>query len=190
MLVQPEPDVRRGDDRIEAASDERVLQHCHALLMDVRSELGRADQKADSLLMALSIVISALLAGVAAGGWTPAQLDDRVEWLWWLGAVAIIASMAAAVAAVWPRIVRTSNRKGVSYFGDIARYGEEELEQLRGDLSLAAEVTIDRAVAQLRLLSRIAVRKYMLVRFALRTGAYGAVALVVPLAANALLARY
>jgi hypothetical protein len=182
-------DLHRRDDSLEIARDERVMQHAYALLMEVRSELGRADQKADSLLMALSIVISALLAGVAAGGWTPAQLDNRVEWLWWFGAVAIIASMAAAVAAVWPRIVRTSTRKGVSYFGDIARYGEEELEQLHGDLRRAAETTIDRTVAQLRLLSCIAVRKYMLVRFALRAGASGALALVLPLVASSLLAN-
>jgi MFS family permease len=128
------------------------------LLVEAREELTRADQKAQTLLAAVGIAAGALLAGLLAGSWAPFTLDNRIEWLWWIGVMVAAGAIIALGMAVRPRTYRDDGPEGLRYFRDVTVYPTRAAlsTALRGgssDLFL-------RDVDQLYLMARIVVMKY------------------------------
>lgn len=133
------------------------------LLDDTREELTRADSKAALLLAAAGVIVGALIAGLLNGRWTPSELDNRVEWVWWVGVAAAASGILSIAAAIYPRIRRRgAPRPGVpTYYGDIAAY--ENIDSFR----LAIEGTSNsqkRLIDQVYVVSKIVQRKYVLLR--------------------------
>jgi hypothetical protein len=133
------------------------------LLKDAREELGRADSKAALLLAATGVAVGALLAGLLGGQWTPLHLDERVEWIWWLGVASAAAGIFSIAAAVYPRI----RRRGApspgtpTYYGDVAKYSDiDEFRRAVGQATNSQERLID----QIFLVSKIVQHKYVLLR--------------------------
>jgi hypothetical protein len=93
--------------------------------------LTRADSKAALLLAAAGVIVGALIAGLLNGRWTPFELDNRVEWVWWVGVAAAASGMLSIAAAIYPRIYRRgAPRPEVpAYYGDVAAY--EDIDSFR-----------------------------------------------------------
>jgi|SRR5215218_9677568 len=132
------------------------------LLQEAREELGRADNKAATLMSASGVVISVLLAGVIAGKWSPTELGC-FQWLWWPGAAAGISGVVSFAAAVWPRVRHKEPKEKLAFFGHVAQY--KEIEGLEAALNnrVASQPT-ERTVDQLHIVSKIARQKYWLIR--------------------------
>jgi len=137
------------------------------LLRDTREEVARADSKASLLLASSGVVVGALLAGLIAGRWSPFELNNRIEWMWWLAAGLAAAGLIALGSAVWPRFARrNSPRPSVpSYFGDVATFSDSDA--LLTALLKSSDEGLTRTADQIWEVSRIVRRKYVLVRFAL-----------------------
>ena len=157
------------------------------LLEDTREELTRADSKAALLLAATGVAAGALLAGLLGGRWTPFSLDNRVEWIWWIGVCAAGAGILSIAAAVYPRIRLRSapNPEAPAYYGDVAAY--DSLEAFRRAVEQAPDPEA-RLVDQTFLVARIVQTKYVLLRRGLRflllatLACAGAVGASIPLA--------
>ena len=135
------------------------------LLSDTREELTRADSKAQLLLAATGVAVGALLAGFIRDGWQPSELDDRVEWLWWLGVVAAGVGITSLGSAVYPR---TRRRRGesvatsVGYYADVVTFAGAT--ELRAAIAAAAGDAGSWNANQLLQVSRIVATKYRLIR--------------------------
>jgi hypothetical protein len=147
---------------------DQVTSYLEDLLDNTREELARADSKAALLLAATGVVVGALLAGLFAGKWTPFDLDSRIEWLWWLGVCAAAAGIFSIAGAVYPRL----RPRGAppppgapAYFGDVIKY--KDIDAFRQAIELAPSPK-ERLTDQTFVLSRIAWRKYVLLRLGLR----------------------
>jgi Family of unknown function (DUF5706) len=137
------------------------------LLEDTREELTRADSKAALLLAASGVAAGALLAGLLGGKWTPFALDNRIEWLWWLGVGSAASGILSIAAAVYPRIHRgeVPNPGAPAYYGDVATFRDVAA------FGQAVEQSPDpkaRLIDQTFLVARIVQRKYVLLRQGLR----------------------
>lgn len=142
--------------------------YVQALLTETREELVRADGKAGLLLAAAGVALGALMGGLLSNDWTPFSLDNRIEWLWWLGALSAGVGLVRLVGAVWPRTGRKGPPPGVvAYYGDVHRYAGRPTAELRAALAASAADAPDRLVDQLREVSRIVVDKYAGVKAAL-----------------------
>lgn len=133
------------------------------LLADTREELTRADSKAALLLAATGVVIGALLAGLLSQEWTPFDLNNKVEWIWWVGVGCAAAGVFSIAAAVYPRTQRRGARHpGVpAYYGDVAAY--KNITQFRQAIQSPPNIE-ERLVDQVFQVSRIVKRKYALLR--------------------------
>ncbi|MFD5317907.1 Pycsar system effector family protein [Streptomyces sp. NPDC127098] len=151
------------------------------LLGEIRVEINRADSKASVLVAGLGVAV-ALFGGAAAGGdWSPGSLAPAGRILWWLGAVACVASLAALLLAVTPRYggPRWSPGDPLTYFGDIDR--ARGTGRLREALETTAETAELRLLHALTVNSHIAAIKLRWVRVGLATFATGATALATAL---------
>lgn len=135
------------------------------MLAEARADVVFADQKASMILAALGIGFGAVLAGLIAGDWRPSQLAGAGEALWWVGAVAAIASLGCAAAAVWPRYSTKEAPQEISYWGHVAAFAS--VETFAAALDKTPVDRIHRTRHQLWRLSRIVRRKYRLVRASL-----------------------
>jgi hypothetical protein len=137
------------------------------LLSEAREELVRADTKSTLLLASTGVVIGALISGLIAGNWSPYELRNRIEWLWWIGVTASGVAVTLLAAAVYPRTAPSGRRRGAAfaYYGDVAlcRSPEEVESALRGTSSNAMTHLSD----QLYQVSKIVMRKYCLIRVAM-----------------------
>jgi hypothetical protein len=109
-----------------------VLDHPGAeltrqLLAETREELNRADAKAAMLFAIFGIAFGAVLAGLIAGDWSPRDLAAGAQVVWWLGAAAAVAPLAALSAAVWPRIDSNHASGRVIYYAHVAGYRSRSL---------------------------------------------------------------
>ncbi|WP_413230926.1 Pycsar system effector family protein [Occultella kanbiaonis] len=148
------------------------------MLAEARAEVGTADAKASILLAALGVGFGALIAGLLAGDWEPADLEGLAEALWWIGAGFATASIVCAALAVWPRYVRSDASNGVHYWGHAATY--KRLEDLACVLdSSSHEDGRQRTRHQLWALSKIVSRKYTFVRSAIVTAGVASAALFI-----------
>ncbi|MFC6085045.1 Pycsar system effector family protein [Sphaerisporangium aureirubrum] len=154
-----------------------ALAYATRLLSHARDEINKADAKAQVLLGIVGIAIGAVAGGLAAGGWSPFQLSDGVEWLWWTGVALALGSLACLAGAVYPRL--NGARPGddgidgeiIEYFGDVVRF--ESGQALAEALMSVSEQNLQRLSGQVRRVSQIVSRKYLLIRwgFWLLTGA-------------------
>ena len=138
------------------------------LLKDTREELARADSKAALLLAGTGVVVGAVLAGLLGGRWTPFSLDNRVEWIWWLGVGSAAAGIFSIAAAVYPRIHRPNFLHPPpipSYFGDVVAYRDIQMFRQAVDQAPSRQ---ERLIDQTFTVSRIVQRKYVLLRRGLR----------------------
>jgi hypothetical protein len=147
-----------------------ALRQAQVLLSETRDELNKADSKV-SVLLATSGVMASVLAGsglVAHGRLT--HLPIWAQILWWLGVLAGTSGIVALATALMPRMRHHEEPFNVRYFGHAATFSSP------AELSTALQQTqgqeADRAIDQLWVTSRIVVRKYVRIRYALI--AYGA----------------
>jgi Family of unknown function (DUF5706) len=144
-----------------ASEDVNVEQ---IMLDEARIEVSYADHKASMVLAALGIGLGAVLGGVVAGDWKPADQDGLGEPVWWVGGALAVLSVVLAAGAVWPRYSRHRAGDGVYYWGDVAKF--KSVDQLSQHLDVAAPAPGDRTRHQLWELSRIVSKKYALIRWA------------------------
>jgi MFS family permease len=137
------------------------------LLAETREELTRADSKAALLLAASGVVIGALLAGLFGSKWTPFDLNNKIEWLWWLGVASAAFGVFSIAAAVYPRVRRHGTvHPGVpSYYGDVAAY--ENIDAFRRAIEKVPR-SRERLIDQIFVLSSMVQHKYLLLRQGLR----------------------
>jgi len=150
--------VRRDAPASGRSDDPPHAVLARRLLTEAREELARADQKAQMLLAALGIAGGVLLTGLLAGSWSPFQLDNRIEWLWWLGVLTALGSVVALGIAVRPRARRGVPFEGVWYFHDVTAYRSRA--KLNAALRQQATDLFDRDVDQLYVVARLVALKY------------------------------
>jgi Family of unknown function (DUF5706) len=156
-----DPSPLHGTDEGNASA---VIAYTERLLTETREEIGRADHKA-SILLSTTGVGAAILVGLLTGHWSPTHLAVAIQWLWWLGAVALVAAITFLAAAVIPRIGHGGDPSIVTYFGHVVRLTDRQ--RLVEHLTRSATNPLDRAVDQLVVLSRIAFRKYRCTQMAM-----------------------
>lgn len=66
-------------------------------------QLAIADRKATALFSSTSIVVALVVGSMLVSGWRAGSLDNRVEWIFWAGAVLGAAGVASFGAATYPR---------------------------------------------------------------------------------------
>lgn len=144
-----------------------VIDYLSDLLEDTRAELSRVDSKAALLLASVGVAAGALFVGLLDGKWTPFSLDNRVEWVWWLGISAAAGGVLSIAAAVYPRMAtRATPHVGApAYYGDVAAY--KDIHTFRRAIEHAPNIQ-DRLVDQTFQVSRMVQRKYALLRRGLR----------------------
>jgi len=165
-----------------------AIEYLTDLLEDTREELGRADAKAALLLAGAGVAVGALLAGLLNGRWVPFALDNRIEWLWWLGVASTAAGIYSIAAAVYPRIQRSpgSDPGTLAYYGDVAAY--KDIDSFRR----AIEQPLDprkRLMSQTYVVCKIAQRKYMLIQHGMRFLAFAILACTAAILINIPLSR-
>jgi Family of unknown function (DUF5706) len=133
------------------------------LLTESREELARADAKASTLLAALGVAIGVIAAALLAGDWSPDRLDRGYQIVWWFGLGFTGAGSLALCLAVWPRIRHRLPGRSATYFDEIALLGSVDKVKAALESTDAAGRTLTQLVA----VSRIARRKYVLIRWAM-----------------------
>jgi Pycsar effector protein len=133
----------------------------------MREELTRADTKASLFLAALGVVIGALLAALLSSDWSPAELNNSVEWLWWLGILCCAGAVVLLATAIYPRTKRQLKATGSNsakigpsfYYGDIEKLSSQELQKAISDISEETAI-----IDQLISISQIVGYKYRALR--------------------------
>ncbi|WP_311209926.1 MULTISPECIES: Pycsar system effector family protein [unclassified Aeromicrobium] len=162
---EPEPaDVTAPDhDRAVGAGPLEVEL---SILAEARNEVGAADHKASMVLAVLGIGFGALLAGLLARDWSPAELEPFGRVVWTVGALLAGGSVGAAACAVWPRFTVPPPSAHVYYWGHVAAFASRD--DLDETLDAHPPTLPARTRHQLYELSRIVARKYHWVRVAMR----------------------
>ncbi|GII78463.1 hypothetical protein Sru01_34450 [Sphaerisporangium rufum] len=159
---------RSGRAPAEPAAARReaaALAHAVRLLAETREEVGRADAKAQVLLGVAGVGLGAVAGGLIAQSWSPFALADQVEWLWWAGLAAALASLGCLSGAVYPRRGRPGGgaASAIGYYGDALRFGSPQA--LAAALAAPAGSELHRACDQLLRVSHIVARKFRLIRW-------------------------
>jgi Family of unknown function (DUF5706) len=187
------PVMKKFDSAIDAngsSADQATLLYAASLLGNAREEISRADAKASILLAASGVAAGALLAGLIAGSWTPAELRPAIQWAWWLGVAESAIGICCLAWAVYPR--ERKNDSGlpwtVVYYGDVVAY--PTTADLVAALNRSAETNIERIADQLRHVSWIVCHKYRLLRWGMRGLFLAAVTITAAMMINLLLFHY
>lgn len=158
---------RGNDDPPASEPDQEAVDHVSGILSETREELARAEGKAALLLAAIGVATGALLAALMGDKWTPFDIRNGLEWLWWGGALALAASVVLLATAIFPRTkVDRPKDQPPSYFADFAGFdtpaalGEALRPQDRSD-------AYERVAQQLYAVSEIVLRKYELLKSAI-----------------------
>jgi hypothetical protein len=118
------------------------------------------------------VVVGALLNGLLTARWSPSELANAVEWLWWLGIIATASAILALGMAVYPRVRRAGPKPtAVAYYGDVMELSRDELA---GALAGSTDHSVQRLVDQVYQVSLIVTRKYSYIRYAMRALGVGA----------------
>lgn len=152
---------------VVSGSEDTATLYAASLLAECREEVDRADKKASILLAATGVGIGALLAGLIAGKWSPFQLKDAIQWLWWTGVAATAGGLWYLACAVYPRTRRRGVDKpeSVAYFGDVLAF--PTTAELTSAIAHSSEVSLTRLADQVRQVSLIVDRKYAYIRRAM-----------------------
>ncbi|MBB4935220.1 hypothetical protein F4561_006114 [Lipingzhangella halophila] len=158
--------ARIRDGRRPRSADP-TREHALALLGEARKEVVHADQKAAILLAAIGVVVSVFLSALLEQKWTPTALAQPWQGLWWGGGAAFGAAMLLFAMVVFPRLgtKRADQGAGVSSFIDVVRCADRH--ELYWSLERSCAADLDAVTHQLRAVSRIAYRKYLLLRVGL-----------------------
>lgn len=159
---QLDPPPSSGCSNAPDAADPTV-SYLADLLKEAREELSRADSKAALLLATTGVAVGALLAGLLGGKWTPFDLDNRVQWIWWLGVGSAASGIYSIAAAVYPRIRRhqTTPAGAPAYYGDVAAY--RNIDLFRQAIGQAPDPR-ERIIDQTFRVAHIVQRKYVLLQ--------------------------
>lgn len=137
-----------------------MTEYVQEMLTEAREELVRADAKAALILASAGVALGALMAGLLAGSWAPSDLDNSIEWLWWLGAVAAGYGLYRLAKSVYPQTDRRGEAPTVlAYYGDVNKE-TGDLAALKQKLVESSAQASDRHVDQLRQVSQIVGAKY------------------------------
>jgi hypothetical protein len=147
-----------------------------AMLAEARVEVSYADHKASMVLASLGVGFGAVIGGLLAGDWKPADQGDG-EWAWWVGVCLAVVSVAFAAGAVWPRYPRRGKSEELYFWGDVASM--TSYDELSKRLDDAPPSAGRRTRSQLWLLSSIVAAKYRLIRAAFAAAALAVVAFAV-----------
>ncbi|MFF9347992.1 Pycsar system effector family protein [Streptomyces sp. NPDC014734] len=164
ITPDPLPPVRRTDVGTQ-------------LLLDLRSEIARADSKASVLVAALGMTAGVISGWLAGNEWRPDALSGPGTALWWTGTGGLATALLSLLMAVLPRYRGSTWTPGapLTYFADIRRAARENR------LAEALDATEDDATAALVIAlaetSRIAVRKHQWIRAGLLAYSVGTVLL-------------
>jgi hypothetical protein len=120
-----------------------------------------------------------LTGAIIGGDWTPAKLDS---WLsqaaFVVGFVAIVAGMVCIGASVIPKVRKPPASDYAYFFGQLAHVDRTEAARR---IANTVGYQTERAIDQAWWISKLAYRKYLLVRRALLCFAFGfAMAILVP----------
>ncbi|WP_239010167.1 Pycsar system effector family protein [Streptomyces sp. 769] len=157
------------------------LRTAERLIVDLRSEIARADNKAAVLVAGLGVTVGALTGSLSSAEWCPWRLPVAADAAWWCGCVAWAAALGLLLLAVAPRYGRVpwSMARGLTYFRDI------RCAVVRGQLEEALHRTerdpLPGLLSLLDELSVIAAAKHRCIRWGLGCFAVGAVAFPVML---------
>ncbi|MFE1959271.1 Pycsar system effector family protein [Streptomyces sp. NPDC059479] len=146
---------------VPSPPEEAALEYASTLLAEARSEVDRADNKAQILLAGAGIGGGALAGGLLARSWSPLELAASVQWLWWIGLAAGAGGIGLLGSVVYPRGSRRGAATGgstVEYFGDAAEYGTDA--ELGAAIGRSAAARLELTVSQLRQVSLIVALKY------------------------------
>lgn len=152
------------------------LDYARLLLDETREDLGRADSKVSVLLSTAGIIASIVAGAIAAGRWRPTGLALWAQVVWWVGVAVASLGVVALSSALFPRIGHPEDKSALRYFGHVAQF--ESLEEFLGALNKISDQAVVRIASQLWLISKILVRKYDLIRFALIAFGIAAVMLI------------
>ncbi|MFI7126815.1 Pycsar system effector family protein [Nonomuraea sp. NPDC050153] len=155
-LTQTTPDQRH-------AAEDDACAYGTQLLTEAREELNRADTKAQVLLGIVGIGLGAVTGGLLAGSWSPLAMSNAVEWLWWAGAAAALASVVVLAGAVYPRLDRRKGNSAVMYYADVLRL--DSTVSVTSALMQSSTLDLERVADQLYRVSRIVGQKYRLIRW-------------------------
>jgi hypothetical protein len=162
-----------------SGDDAEVRAYALELYDDAKSEVNRADSKGSILLSGSGIVLSALTGSIIGGDWTPAKLQSdwsRVAFV--LGFVGVIVGMVCIGAAVIPKVRKPPESDYAYFFGQLAHVDRSEAARR---ISNTVGYQTERAIDQAWWISKIAFRKYLLVRRALLCFAFAfTMAILVP----------
>ena len=159
----------------------RRIRLASKILVDSREELSRADGKASLLLAAIAVAVGALLAALLADQWSPSNIDERVQWLWWSGLLSVAVGIGALGFSVFPRTkYRGAREPGViGYFGDVINTPRDNLVASL-DATDYEKALLDQVVA----IAWVVDRKYRSIQLALWSLGLGAGALLVSVLVN------
>lgn len=146
------------------------------MLAEARVEVSYADHKASMVLAALGVGFGAIIGGLLAGDWEPADQGDG-QWAWWVGVCLSVASVGFAAGAVWPRYPRRGESNSLHFWGDVASISS--YDELAKRLDEEPAPGIARTRRQLWVLSRIVATKYRLIRAAFVAAALAIVAFAI-----------
>ncbi len=146
------------------------------MLAEARVEVSYADHKASMVLASLGVGFGAVIGGLLAGDWKPADQGGG-EWAWWVGLCLAVGSVAYAAAAVWPRYPRQGKSDELYFWGDVASM--PSYDELSRRLDGAPPSAGNRTRRQLWALSNIVAMKYRLIRAAFVAAALAVVAFAV-----------
>ncbi|MGP3920941.1 Pycsar system effector family protein [Nonomuraea sp. 10N515B] len=147
----------------QQAAEEDACAYGAQLLQETREELNRADTKAQVLLGIVGIGLGAVTGGLLAGSWSPFRLSNTIEWLWWAGAAAALASVVVLARAVYPRLDRRKQSDAVMYYADVLRFASAAA--VASALMRSSTLDLERIADQLHRVSRIVGQKYRLIRW-------------------------
>ncbi|MER6574959.1 Pycsar system effector family protein [Nonomuraea sp. NPDC001023] len=150
-----------ADERQTAEDD--ACAYGTQLLTEAREELNRADTKAQVLLGIVGIALGAVAGGLLAGSWSPFEMSNAVEWLWWAGAAAAVASVVVLAGAVYPRLDRRKGSRAVMYYADVLHL--DSTATVAGALMRSSALDLERVADQLYRVSHIVGQKYRLIRW-------------------------
>ena len=147
-----------------------------AMLAEARVEVSYADHKASMVLASLGVGFGAVIGGLLAGDWKPADQGNG-EWAWWIGVCFAVASVGLSAGAVWPRYPRRGESDQLYFWGDVGSMSS--YDELTKRLDEAPPAARDRARSQLWVLSSIVATKYRFIRAAFVAAALAAVAFAI-----------
>jgi hypothetical protein len=142
------------------------------LLNYARAELARADDKASSVLGAVSALVA--VAAVAPNRLQPGRSIDTGGWACGLSICAL--AMILLMFATLPRFAMGSRRHVCAYFGHMSKARhKQELEYL---ITQLAKRPSEAVLSELRTISRILITKYQFTQLGILCAVAGGVLLV------------